>query len=155
MRELTGWRLVPAAQAASAFTGEGARLYGGRWNSVGVPMVYASRHLSLAALELRVHIEKTSMATPYKCFSFHFDESLLREVPKGALPKNWREQPAPPSLQALGDAWAKRGESALLAVPSAIIENEPNLLITPQHPAFPKIRIDKPTDFWFDQRLFR
>jgi RES domain-containing protein len=152
---LTGWRLVPAAQATSAFDGEGARLYGGRWNSVGVPMVYASQHLSLAALELRVHIEKTSMAIPYKCFAFHFDESLLRRFPKERLPKAWREQPAPASLQVLGDAWAKQGESALLAVPSTIIESESNLLINPRHPGFSKIRIDRPANFWFDQRLFR
>jgi RES domain-containing protein len=152
---LTGWRLVPAAQAASAFDGEGARLYGGRWNSVGVPLIYASQHLSLAALEIRVHIEKTSMALPYKGFAFHFDESLLRKLPKEKLPKNWRELPAPPSLQSLGDEWVKKGESALLAVPSTIIESESNLLLNPRHPAFPKIRIEKPTDFWFDHRLFR
>jgi RES domain-containing protein len=152
---LTGWRLVPAAQAASAFNGEGARLYGGRWNSVGVPLVYASQHLSLAALEIRVHIEKTAMAMPYKCFAFHFDEILVQRFPKERLPKDWREQPAPPSLQSLGDAWVKRGESALLAVPSAVIASEINLLINPKHSAFAKIRIDKPTDFWFDQRLFR
>ena len=152
---LTGWRLVPAAQASSPFDGEGARLYGGRWNSVGVPLVYASQHLSLAALEIRAHIEKTSMAMPYKSFAFHFDESLLRPFPRNKLPKNWREQPAPPSLQTLGDAWAKQGESAILAVPSSIIESESNLLINPRHPAFAKIRIEKPTDFWFDTRLFR
>ena len=152
---LTGWRLVPAAQAASAFDGEGARLYGGRWNSVGVPMVYASQHLSLAALEIRVHIERTSMARPYKCFAFHFDESLLRKFPTEELPKNWRELPAPPSVQALGDAWARQGQSALLAVPSTIIESESNLLINPRHHDFQKIRIEKPSEFWFDTRLFR
>jgi RES domain-containing protein len=152
---LTAWRLVPAAQAASAFDGEGARLYGGRWNSVGVSLVYASQHLSLAALEIRVHIEKTSMAMPYKCFALHFDESLLDRFPKEKLPKTWREQPAPAAVQALGDAWVKKGESAILAVPSSIIEHESNLLINPRHPAFSRIRVDKPTDFWFDQRLFR
>ena len=54
---LTGWRIVPEDSAAKAFDGEGARLYGGRWNSVGVAMVYASQHKSLAALEARVHID--------------------------------------------------------------------------------------------------
>jgi len=72
----TGVRLVPADKAATPFDGEGARLYGGRWNSPGVPMVYASEHKSLAALEARVHIDTTKKIKRYKCFAFHFDKKL-------------------------------------------------------------------------------
>ena len=70
---LTGWRIVPENQAASAFDGEGARLYGGRWNSVGVAMVYASQHKSLAALEVRVHIDTRKKIKRYQSFAFQFD----------------------------------------------------------------------------------
>jgi RES domain-containing protein len=150
----TGWRIVPARHAAEAFDGEGAKLHGGRWNPVGVSMVYASEHQSLAALELRVHIDKTSMRTLYKAFPFHFDERLLEIFPIRALPNDWKQEPPPPSLQRLGCDWAKSGKSAILAVPSVIVPKEFNYLINPAHPDFGKIKIDPPTDFAFDQRLF-
>lgn len=150
---ITGWRLVPADQAATAFDGEGARLNGGRWNSVGVAMVYASEHQSLAALELRVHIDTTRKIRPYKCFAFHFDEDLMDVFPADGLPKDWQQEPPPPSTQRIGDAWVKAASSAILAVPSVIIPNELNYLINPRHSDFAKIKIEKPTDFYFDPRL--
>jgi RES domain-containing protein len=150
----TGWRIVPADRAAVAFDGEGAKLYGGRWNPAGVPMVYASEHQSLAALEVRVHIDKTSMRKRYKCFAFHFDERVMEVLPINSLPKHWIQEPPPPSLQQLGANWAKSGSSVILAVPSVIIPNEHNYLINPKHPDFSRLKIDHPTDFAFDKRLF-
>ena len=152
---LAGVRLVPEDQAATPFDGEGARLYGGRWNSVGVPMVYASEHQSLAALEVRVHIDRTRMRKLYKCFAFQFDEQLMEVFRVGALPKDWRQEPPPPSLQLLGDNWVKSGASVILAVPSVVIPNELNYLINPKHAGFAKLKIENPTDFAFDQRLFQ
>jgi RES domain-containing protein len=151
----TGWRIVLDDQAASAFDGEGARLYGGRWNSMGVPMVYASQHQSLAALEVRVHIDRTRMRRRYKCFSFQFDEYLMTTLPAGALPKDWLEEPPPPSLQQIGDNWAKSGDSVILAVPSVVIPGEFNYLVNPRHADFGKLKFGTPTDFAFDQRLFQ
>ena len=151
----TGVRLAPEDQAATPFDGEGARLYGGRWNSVGVPMVYASEHLSLAALEVRVHIDRTRMRQLYKCFAFQFDEQLMEVFRVGALPKDWMQEPPPPSLQLQGDHWVKSGASVILAVPSVVIPNELNYLINPKHPDFAKLKIENPTDFAFDQRLFQ
>lgn len=150
----TGWRIVPEDKVLTAFDGKGAELYGGRWNPTGVPMVYASEHQSLAALEVRVHIDKTSMRKRYKNFAFHFEENLMQVLPAGALPKEWKQEPPPPSLQKLGGDWARSGGSAILAVPSVIIPGELNFLINPRHPDFSKIRIDPPADFAFDLRLF-
>jgi RES domain-containing protein len=151
----TGRRIVPEDQAATAFDGEGARLYGGRWNSVGVPMVYASEHQSLAALEVRVHIDKTRMRKLYKSFAFHFDEDLMEVFRVGGLPKDWQQEPPPPSLQQLGDNWAKSNASVVLAVPSVIIPKELIYLINPKHPDFVRLKIEKPTDFLFDPRMFK
>jgi RES domain-containing protein len=151
----TGWRIVPEKQAGTAFSGEGARLYGGRWNSSGISMVYASEHQSLAAFEVRVHIDKTSMGMRYKCFAFHFDDDLMKAFPIRLLPKNWQEEPPPASLQQIGDAWAKAESSVILAVPSVVIPDERNYLINPKHHDFRKIKIDPPSDFAFDRRLFK
>lgn len=150
---LTGWRIVPEDQVASAFDGTGARLYGGRWNSVGVAMVYASEHKSLAALEVRVHLNTTKRLKRYKCFAFQFDEKLLKSFPASSLPNDWTQEPPPVSLQELGDAWIKTAESPVLAVPSVIIPDERNYLLNPKHASFGKIKIAKPEDFSFDPRL--
>ncbi|HEU5124757.1 MAG TPA: RES family NAD+ phosphorylase [Verrucomicrobiae bacterium] len=152
---LTGWRIVPASTADKAFTGEGARLYGGRWNSVGVPVVYASEHQSLAALETRVHIDTTRKIKRYKCFAFHFDEKLMQVFRIGSLPEDWQDEPPPPSVQAIGDAWVKAADSVILAVPSVIIPAERNYLINPNHSDFKKIKIENATDFAFDPRLLK
>ncbi|HEX7862625.1 MAG TPA: RES family NAD+ phosphorylase [Verrucomicrobiae bacterium] len=150
----SGWRIVPAEKAAAAFDGEGARSFGGRWNPEGVPMIYGSEHQSLAALEVRVHIDKTSLGKRYKGIAFHFDENLMKIFSFRDLPKNWREEPPPRALQEIGASWVKAAESVILAVPSVIIPTELNFLINPRHPKFTKIKIGEATDFAFDQRLF-
>ncbi len=152
---LTGWRIVPEDQAATAFDGEGARRYGGRWSSVGVPMVYASAHQSLAALEVRVHIDKTRMRKLYKSFSFQFDQDLMKVIRVGSLPQDWQQEPPTPLLQQLGDDWVKSNTSVILAVPSVVIPKELNYLINPKHPDFAKLKIAPPTDFLFDPRMVR
>lgn len=150
-----GWRIVPAEFSSAAFDGEGARLFGGRWNSAGLPMVYATEHLSLAALEVRVHLERTSMKKRYQCIHFDFDEPLMMTLPLEALPDHWQQEPPPPSLQAVGDDWLASMSSVVLAVPSVIIPAEHNLLINPRHPDFKKIKIGGPEPFSFDFRLFQ
>lgn len=151
----TGWRIVPEELAATAFDGEGARLFGGRWNSAGMPVVYAAQHLSLAALEVRVHIERTSMKKRYKCLTFEFDDRLMATLPANSLPKHWQQEPPPPSLQAVGDHWLASADSVILAVPSVIIPTEQNFLLNPRHPDFKKIKVGNLTDFSFDYRLFQ
>ncbi len=147
-----GWRIVPEARARDAFIGEGARLYGGRWNSPGVAIVYASQHKSLAALELLVHRDPRR-ANRFKTFFFQFPESLVEAVALRDLPKDWRQEPPPPSTQQLGDAWLREARSVVLAVPSIIIPEELNYLLNPNHPDFKKITIGKPQNFTFDARL--
>ena len=102
-------------------------------------MVYSSEHQSLAVLELRVHIDTTSMTRPYKWLAFDFDDALVQTFTVARLPKDWRHEPPPSSLQRLGDAWAAAGPSVILAVPSAIVPDERNLLLNPKHPDISKI----------------
>ena len=146
------WRIIKEKHAAMAFSGDGARLFGGRWNSRGIRVVYTSSTNSLAALESLVHLNPPVLFN-YVAIRIEFDDALLETVPPKALPADWRVEPPPPSSKAIGDAWVREARSAVLAVPSAIIPGEPNYLLNPAHPDFRKISIGKPAPFAFDPRL--
>lgn len=149
----TGWRIVKSRFAKRPFDGEGARLYGGRWNSVGVRMVYTAGSVSLAVLEMLVHLESSDVLPSYSLCAVHFDESVVTRLDRSRLSGNWRESPAPPELLMIGDAWIAARSSAVLEVPSAVVESESNYLINPEHPDFVSLVIDPPRPFTFDPRL--
>lgn len=146
------WRIVKAKHAATAFSGEGAFRAGGRWNSRGVRVVYASATKSLAALENLVHLNPPVLFK-YAAIPLEFDDALIEIIAAAAIPANWRIEPAAPSSQALGDAWVRDARSAVLAVPSVIVSGEPNYLLNPAHRDFEKIDIGNPEPFVFDPRL--
>jgi RES domain-containing protein len=155
VRLVTAYRIVKATRAATAFDGEGARLEGGRWNSPGSSMVYTSQTGALAALEMLVHLGRGSILTSYVTIPCRFDHALARTLDRSRLPQNWRSYPAPPALQRLGDEWIASGSSAVLDVPSVLIESESNYLLNPRHPDFRKIGVGDPQPFEFDVRLLK
>ena len=77
----------------------------------------------------------------------------MAKLDRSRLPANWRESPCPPELLSSGDAWAVSSASVVLEVPSAVVVNESNYLITPDHPDFTSLVIDPPQPFAFDSRL--
>ena len=148
------WRLLTARFADSAFTGEGARLYGGRWNRKGVPMVYTAGSQSLATLEMLVQDEP--LRARYVMIPVTLPKNLkIERVTGGELPADWRDLAAREQLQAIGTAWAKRKSSAVLAVPSTVIPAEHNYLLNTLHPSFSKIETGEPQDFITDLRLIK
>ena len=149
---LEAWRIVKAKHATTAFSGEGAARAGGRWNSRGVPMVYTSATISLAALETLVHLNPPPHFK-YAVIRIKFEEALVQSVPAAALPRDWQVEPPPRSSKAVGDNWVREGNTAVLAVPSAIISSEINYLLNPAHADFKKISLSKPLPFAFDPRL--
>lgn len=152
---ITAWRIVKARHAGNAFDGEGARVEGGRWNSPGTPVVYTSQSAALAALELLVHLGRGSILAAYVLMPCTFDDAVVSRVDRKRLPKNWRSYPAPPELQLIGDKWVKSGTSAVLEVPSAVIETDVNYLLNPLHADFHAIRVMDPQSFEFDLRLLK
>lgn len=151
---LTVWRLITARFAQSAFTGEGARLYAGRWNRKGVPLVYTSCTQSLAMLEMLV--QDDPLRARYVMIRATIPRGVkIERVAPEILPADWRELAARERLQAIGTAWAKQLSSAVLAVPSAVIPAESNYLLNPLHPAFAKIEIGEPRTFVTDLRLIK
>jgi RES domain-containing protein len=150
---LTAWRIVKRKYGRTAFTGEGARLYGGRWNSVGFPIVYTAESQALAALEMVVHLDSSDLLDHYVWFKIGIDESLVTIVASSELPRNWRADPPPIKVREIGDSWVTAGTSAVLQVPSAILPAEYNFLLNPHHPDFPKLLIGRRIPFRFDPRL--
>jgi RES domain-containing protein len=149
----TGWRIVKSRYAAAAFDGEGARLYGGRWDSPGTRMVYTSSTISLAVLEALVHLQEASLLSSYLLISVSFDDALVERLERSRLPDVWRTYPPPSELQRLGDEWVRSRRSAVLEVPSVIVERESNYLLNPAHPDFSSLVIGEPEPFTFDERL--
>lgn len=150
---MLAWRIVKPAHAPDAFSGRGAKLYGGRWNPRGTAVVYASSSLSLATLELLVNAPRPQRLPGYAAFPCRFPDRIVEQLDLSSLPENWREYPAPPELQLIGSEWVTSLRSAVLAVPSAVVESEPNYLLNPSHPDFPLIQIDDVRPFRFDLRL--
>lgn len=150
---LTAWRIAKTRYASAAFDGEGARLFGGRWNSAGIRVAYASESVALATLELLAGIGKMSVLSSYSLVSVQFDESEVEVLTLPSLPANWRTYPAPPELQALGDRWIADNRSLVLQVPSAIIETEANYLLNPMHASFESVTISAALPFEIDARL--
>jgi RES domain-containing protein len=152
---ITSWRITKARHAAAAFTGAGAKTFGGRWNSPGTALIYTAGSRSLALLEMLVHLEVQDLLRRYVIFPVTFDDALLSAVDPAGLPKTWRRSPAPASLQAIGDMWAAAGTSAVLRVPSAIVPGEANFLLNPAHRDFARIALGPRQTIAFDPRLIK
>ena len=148
------WRITKAKYAGSAFDGEGARLYGGRWSSPGTRVVYVADSLALATLEVLVHLQHPPTLAEYVVFSVDFPDKSVKELADADLPANWRQSPSPPENQSIGDAWARRGRSLALRLPSVITIHEYNYLLNPEHPDFRRVKISKPVPWDVDPRVF-
>ena len=152
---MTSFRIA-REQFINNLTGEGAGLYGGRWNLKGTKMLCASQSRSLATVEYLVHIP-ISMIPDDLCIAeielpdMKSDSTIDLEE----LPEDWRRYPAPIILGRMGSRWVRTGESLILKVPSAVVEEEWNILINPAHPDFRNVRIRSVNAFRLDERLIR
>ena len=140
---MLAWRLCRAPHAD--LSGEGARLYGGRWNSAGRPLVYAASTAALALLEVRVHLDLPPELLPddYTLVTIALSDLAVEVL--DAIP----DDPA-----AFGDRWLEEQSSPVLRVPSAIVPESPNLLLNPAHPEARRAAITARRPFAFDRRLW-
>jgi RES domain-containing protein len=150
------WRLCRAPYAAEAFSGEGARRFGGRWNSRGVPMVYASTSLALAAIELFVNLEPGLAPEDLVCLSAILPEGEpARTLHSAELPPAWWMENGATTTRDLGDTWIADRSSLALLVPSVPIRSEWNVLVNPLHPLIGELQIESLQPFVFDARMFQ
>lgn len=150
----TIWRIITACFAQTAFSGEGARRYGGRWNPKGWEVVYTAESQSLALLELMV--QDDPLRAHYVLIPAQLPDDLLEtRIDVEQLPDDWRSIGARDALQSLGRAWLEVGQTAVLSVPSAVVPAERNLLLNPRHPDFARIVLGEPQSLQTDTRLLR
>jgi RES domain-containing protein len=150
------WRLLPAKHQHDAFSGEGARIAGGRWSMRGTRAVYLSSSLTLAALETLLFTGPAALGIPYMVFRVEIpDDVAISEIPGSKIPTTWRVEPAPESIKRIGSDWIAAGVGALLQVPSVILTKECNYLANPAHADFQKLRISKPEPFHFNPRNWK
>ncbi len=153
---MTVWRVCSRRHARRGFSGDGARLYGGRWHSPGKPVVYTSATVSLASLEVLVHVTEEDWPQDLCAIPAEIPPHIkIQELKPEQLSRGWRRFPATQRLRDLGDDWLARGEILVLAVPSAVIPIEKNYLLNPAHANVKDIQIGEPQRFQFDMRLQR
>ena len=139
---------------AGDLSGEGARRNGGRWNTPGTAVVYASRSRALACLEYLVHVSDLSLLPPMCLVTLELPDAVeAQAVEVPTLPGGWSSPVPAPATQQAGDRWVREGQSLLLEVPSVIIPEEANVLLNPAHSAMKDVRIAGTREFRFDLRL--
>ncbi len=153
MGRITAWRITSEKYADTAFSGEGAKKYGGRFNSVGTPVVYTSESISLATLELLAKAGRRQRLSGRVVLSVTFEESQVIVYDKKDLPEGWDARPYGPSSQQATGEWIRSEKSLVLKVPSVVVPEEHNYLINPEHPDFDKLEFGEPRSLDPDPRL--
>jgi RES domain-containing protein len=148
---MEAWRITRAKRPADAFSGEGAWLYGGRWNSPGIRLVYTAGSRSLAILEVLAHLTKSAPLKNYMLYQVVCDDSLVQIL--SDLPAGWHSEPPTGASQSVGDAWVRTATHPVLSVPSAIVQEERNYLLNPAHSEFSRIVIGRPVAYRINPRL--
>jgi RES domain-containing protein len=131
-------------------------MYGGRWNPIGVNMVYTSGSIALATLEYLVH-NFHLLSTAEICLAkirIGKTSSIL-EIKSSELPSGWnRQMHLQLATQQMGKDFYFKGSEYILKVPSAVVPGEFNLLLNPQHKHHAHTKVVEVIDpFTFDQRI--
>jgi RES domain-containing protein len=147
------YRLVRTDRAGEVLTGEGARLYGGRWNPQGYPVVYASESRALAVLEAFVHLTLEARAMRFLLYALELPRGVKLE--RYAPGSRSRRPRASVSSREAGRAWLDAGETLALVVPSVIVPQETNCVLNARHPRFADVTVAQTEPFSFDERLWK
>ena len=154
MNTVQVWRITDRKYADTAFSGEGARVWGGRFNSPGIPAIYVSDTLSLALIEIIVQTNDRSNLKKKVLIRANIPENLIKVPSKSALPDGWNRIPASKDSQTYGDEWFRNGTNPVLKIPSVVVPIEYNYVINPAHKLFSTIEIAQAEPLSVDPRFF-
>lgn len=135
-------------------SGIGAKLYGGRWNNEGLPLLYTSENLSLAVLELLANQVRRLVDDTYGYLSIEVPDKYTPTIlAESDLPNDWRQHQYSEFTIREGSAWIRSQTSLAMAVPSAVLAQENNILINPLHKDFKKVKIVSKGELNLDGRV--
>lgn len=144
---------VGRTKYANDLDGEGARLFGGRWNHKLTPCIYTSESRALALLEYTANVNIDDIPRALSITVFEIDPSYMLALPVSALPGDWKNAPAPATTKDLGTSLLRKADYGILKMPSSIIEDEFNYLLNPQFRKAAAYGIVSVRDFIYDVRL--
>lgn len=138
---------------ATDLSGEGARLYGGRWNHKLTACIYTSESRALAVLEYTVNVNIEAIPRSLSITVIEIPSSSIFTITENKLPGNWKESPAPAATKDFGTQLLKAAKTAIIKIPSAIISQECNYLLNPAHINSKAFKIVEVSDFVYDVRI--
>jgi len=144
---------IGKSKYASDLTGEGARLYGGRWNNKLVGCLYTSESRALAVLEYSVNVNIDNIARALSVTTIEIPDRIIRIVNEQDLPGDWRRSPAPFSTKDFGSTLLLTAAEPVIKIPSTVIPDEFNYLLNPLHPDSKNFKIIDIKDFVYDVRI--
>ncbi len=138
---------------ANDLTGEGSKLFGGRWNHKTIPCIYTSESRALALLEYTVNINIEEIPRALSVITFEIPENNIKIITEEQLPGNWKQFPAPGSTQDLGTKVLQTTSFSIFKIPSSIITDEFNFILNPRHSDSYFFKIVEIKDFVYDVRI--
>jgi RES domain-containing protein len=144
---------VGKSRYARDLSGEGARLYGGRWNHKLTPCVYTSESRALAVLEYTVNVNIDDIPRALSITTLEIPDGNILELDIADLPGNWHQSPAPADTKDFGTALMQAAAGPVIRIPSTVIPQECNYLLNPLHPDSRAFRILDVADFVYDVRV--
>ena len=148
------YRISRPEYVATALLGNGAALAPGRWNSRGVRLAYTASSVSLAMLEILVHVNREDVPDGRRMLAYEIPDAALAELPPNRWPRGWDKLPYSDAVRRVGDGFVRDGRQLALRVPSAVARGEFNVLVNPAHPQFGQIRLLADNPLALDPRLF-
>lgn len=143
---------ITGKKYAGDLTGNGAAMFGGRWNKKGSPVLYTGENKEIALLETTVHTP-SSLIPALEILTLEIPDDSITTLEITSLPKNWAVYPAPVVLSEIGEKWIKEGITIALRVPSCIIHSSHNYILNCRHPEYSRVRLIDQINFKFDSRL--